>query len=173
MSNCLYVKRFSNGKMYVGVTNNFDRRMRDHENLAYEKFSQFAVHRAMRKYSHTTEVWVDNVESREDLNRLEVCTISKLKEEGIVLYNMTIGGDGVVGLTVSEDTKQKIRGVNSSRAKPMSFYEESPTARGHFKVTCKRMGWDFEDFEEIFAKWYIRSNGKRQRRYFYKKRSSK
>ncbi|MGL5719122.1 MAG: GIY-YIG nuclease family protein [Paraclostridium sp.] len=93
---CLYVKRFENGKMYVGITNNFDKRMESHNRSAFIEESMLPVHCAMRKYRHTTEVWSSDIDDRELILMLEVQTIEQLKNAGIELYNLTIGGEGVI-----------------------------------------------------------------------------
>lgn len=61
-----------------------------------------------------------------------------------------------------------VTGSDHPRSKSKEYYETKPTFRRHFKTICKRQGWIFEDFEEIFAEWYNKSNGDRQRMYVYK-----
>lgn len=59
-------------------------------------------------------------------------------------------------------------GEKHFNAKPKEYFEETPTLRSNFKTTCKRMNWDFNEFQEVFAKFYIRPNGEKERMYFYK-----
>lgn len=119
INGCLYVKIFDNGKMYVGITNNFNKRMREHKR-ASANGSELFVHSAMRKHSHYTEIWADGIDDRELLCQIEMQTIAQLKDIGIELYNLTDGGDGTNGYWrgrhMSEETKrkisEKIRGKN-------------------------------------------------------------
>ena len=64
----------------------------------------------------------------------------------------------------------KICGQNNPKAKPKSYFETNPVVRNNFKRTCMKMNWNFGDFEEVFAEWYISPNGQRQRKYYYKEK---
>lgn len=102
----------SNGKLYIGITNQgvavrFGKHVSDANGN-----STFPIHNAIRKYSienfeiETVEV-VDNVEL---LKQREIYWInfydSYNREKG---YNLTLGGDGTFGRYHSEETKCKIR----------------------------------------------------------------
>lgn len=138
----LYVKIFENGKMYVGITNNFDRRMYEHQHDSYIQNSQLPIHRAMRKYSHRTEIWAQGIDDWDLLCELEKQTIAQLKEEGIELYNCTDGGEGIIGIELK-------RGQEHHNSKPMEYYKNKSTERSKFKRTCKNNNWDFKHFKEI------------------------
>lgn len=62
------------------------------------------------------------------------------------------------------------RGDNHCFAKDKKYYETHSSKRGVFKQICKRRGWIFEDFEEIFSgeimKYY-------EKRYYYKDKGDK
>lgn len=142
MNGTLYAKIFDNGKIYIGITSNFGRRMVEHKYNAYTKNSQLPVHRAMRKYNHRTEIWAEGIDDWELLNQLEIQTIAQLKDIGVILYNISLGGDGVLGLKgelsynygkrLSDDTKQKIRLKALGR-------KLSDTSRS--KISSKMIGW--------------------------------
>lgn len=216
MENCLYVKIFENGKMYVGITNNFEKRMYQHNKRCYSEKSTLPLYNAMRKYSHRTEIWAEGIDDRELLNQLEIQTIAQLKEGGIELYNLSKGGEGVVGLdrsgsknsmygkhhsketklkisnalsNPSEITRNKIRiarlgthhseeskskmseqrkGEKNSNAKDMKYWETHSIRRANFKRTCKSMGWNFDDFDEIFVEYHIYPNEKKEKQFCYK-----
>lgn len=58
-------------------------------------------------------------------------------------------------------------GSNNYSAKPKEYYATTPYYRSAFKnIICKHQGWDFNDFEEIFAEWHWYS-GRRKRKYYY------
>lgn len=163
MNNVLYVKIFDNGKMYVGVTNNFDKRMYQHQSDAYCKNSQLVVHKAMRKHNHKTEVWAEGIADRELILELEKQTISQLKCFGVELYNMTDGGETHTMPPMSGELNPNFRGSN--------YYETKATTRVNFRRTCRRCGWNFDDFEEIFSHRVSRKDGVRKDKYYtYKRR---
>lgn len=105
--NVVYIKHFDNGKKYVGITNNFQKRMSDHEYDA-KHGSQLLVHFAMRKYSHKTEIVFES-ENYDEVLEMERIIIQNFKDLGIELYNMTDGGEGSLGYKHSEESKQKMR----------------------------------------------------------------
>lgn len=156
MENVLYVKRFENGKMYVGITNDFERRMREHNKLAKDG-NELPIYRAMRKHNHTTEiVFRSNV--YEDILAMEKIVIQNFKDLGYELYNMTDGGEGQLGRT----------GELHPMSKPKEFYETNTVQRSTFKRACKTKGWCYENFEEVDSgEWYIKPNDKREKLYFY------
>lgn len=65
----------------------------------------------------------------------------------------------------------KIKKEKNGNSKSFTYYENTPVLRRAFKVTCDRMEWNFDNFDEIFASWYIYTNGKRERKYFYKRKN--
>lgn len=63
-----------------------------------------------------------------------------------------------------------ISGENNKHSIDIKQYETKKTRRSAFKTTCSTRGWNFDDFEEVFADWHIYPCGtKRVREYFYKK----
>ena len=106
-----------NGDSYVGKTVNTEKRWKKHcSNINH---SDTHLSRAMRKHG------VENfgfkiVDEHEDesyaLNVLEPVWISKLRESGIHLYNMTEGGEGISGFAHSEQTIAKISQSQKGRA---------------------------------------------------------
>ena len=105
--NVVYVKNFENGKKYVGITNNFERRMRQHR-CEVNRGNQLPIYRAMRKYDHYTEVVFES-ENYDDITYMEQVIIQNFKDLGIELYNITNGGEGMVGFHHSEESKAKMR----------------------------------------------------------------
>lgn len=166
INNIVYIKHFDNGKKYIGITNNFKRRMYEHIKSAYKNNSKLPVHNAMRKYNHTTEiVFMSNC--YDDVLKMEKIIIKNFKDIGIDLYNITDGGEGSLGLKVSNETKLKIsnslKGNNNPRSRTKEHYAITPTMRNNFKTTCKRMGWDFNYFIEV----YSGQNSHEHKKYYY------
>ena len=54
------------------------------------------------------------------------------------------------GLSRSNVTRDN-RGAKHFRYKPKEYYGTKTSFRGSFKITCKRHGWNFEDFEEFYS----------------------
>lgn len=115
--NVVYIKHFENGKKYVGITNNFERRMYQHEHQE-QKFKHYPIYRAMNKYNHYTEIVFES-ELYEDVLNMEKIIIKNFKDLGIELYNMTNGGEGILGYSHTDETKQKLRKINLGKNNPM------------------------------------------------------
>lgn len=105
--NVVYIKTFENKKKYVGITNNFVKRMCEHEWNANNK-SNLPVHRAINKYSHETEIVFESGDY-DDVLRMEQIIIQSLKYTGYELYNLTNGGEGIIGHIHSKESKEKMR----------------------------------------------------------------
>ena len=168
--NVVYIKHFENGKKYVGITKDFRRRMRQHDNPKLHQ-EHLPLYKAIKKHPHYTEiVFESNLYG--DVIHMEKVIIRNFKDLGIKLYNLTEGGEGTVGYKHSEEAIQKTReknsGEKSSKANPKEWYEINPTRRDKFKRTCKRMGWEYLSFKEMFSgEYYIDTNGGKERKYFY------
>lgn len=114
-----YIKNKVNGKMYVGKTNNFERRKMEH---FHKEESCPILQRALAKYGKenfemipiltfkTTKLNVLN----NILNQLEIFYIKKYNtfRSG---YNVTKGGEGTSGYKHKEITKQKIGAVHKNK----------------------------------------------------------
>ena len=159
----VYLKCFENGKMYVGVTKNYNKRMREHEYFA-NKGSYLLVHKAMRKYTHVTLI-LSTCEDIEKLKELEVYWIEKLKTKIPNGYNMTDGGDGMSGYKLSDETKMKISlsrkgkyfGQNHPRAKPKEYYEKNHTTDSIFIKSCRRNNWKEDNFERVYSMYNFKT----------------
>ena len=115
----LYLLEFPCGKSYVGITSStLKARLKGHVS-ATERGSKLAVHCAIRKYglsSVTTKVLA--VGTYDFVKQLEVSAIrvfSTLSPNG---YNLTIGGDGVVGNKLSQQTKETLSRINLGKVIP-------------------------------------------------------
>lgn len=91
----IYLIKFSNGKVYVGLSNNIIRRMKEH-NTDYRH--DLPLTRAIQKYGKISDFYLlesINADNRKKLQERESYWInyyqSNTKEKG---YNLTSGGDG-------------------------------------------------------------------------------
>lgn len=97
-----------NGKQYVGITNNYPKRMREHRNSK----TNLPISRAIRKYGweNFSSVILTETEDRED----EIIYIQHYRP----VYNLTEGGDGTVGFSPSTKSRAKMR--KAKVGKPLS-----------------------------------------------------
>jgi hypothetical protein len=108
----LYVlHRKSNPKdiRYVGITNHDDVRKRFMAHLDKTKSGvNRPVNDWINKYYPDIDVTkIASLETWEEACEQEIALIAKLKKQGYKLLNMTLGGDGSVGLKDSEETRKK------------------------------------------------------------------
>lgn len=99
------------GACYVGKTKNVDRRWHQHVQNAL-KGEKHKIARAIAKYgaeAFELRVLEEHHDEEYALRVLEPRWIKKLKLEGRKLYNMTDGGDGLVGFVMTEEQRLKQR----------------------------------------------------------------
>lgn len=92
---------------YVGITKNIQKRYIGHKNSA-SRGENLPLYRWIRSKG------IDNIEmiileeaTMDQLSELEVMWISKLKEDGHRLLNLTAGGEGTIGHKHSKEQKTK------------------------------------------------------------------
>ena len=109
---CYKIINNINKKAYIGITINFERRMKQHKNQA----SYSLIHKAILKYGEEnfTIEEVDTAITKEELNKKEIYWIGKLNtyENG---YNSTLGGDG--GNTYIKKTEEELKIIKEKIAK--------------------------------------------------------
>ena len=96
-------------KLYIGKSVNIKKRFNEHKHeLRNGCHHNDHLQKAWNKYGEDAfEFHVLEVCERDDLNALEIATIAKYSNSH-ELYNMTDGGDGMLGRTMSEETKSLI-----------------------------------------------------------------
>lgn len=106
----VYLISFPNGKKYVGITTtSFEERKASH--ISHMNTSGLAVHQALKTF-FGRETWevIASADSWKQLVKIEIEMIDKYKSHiSNNGYNLTLGGDGTVGYTHSEEQKQKNR----------------------------------------------------------------
>ena len=107
-----------NGKIYIGYTNNYSKRKRDHKYEAVNNNYKYNFHHAIRKYGWNNfdwEVICQSLDGEYLLKEMEPYFIKYYDSFGKNGYNMTLGGGSCV---MTEETKLKIsnskRGIKQS-----------------------------------------------------------
>jgi len=112
----LYRLTFPNGKVYIGITSRtVERRFAEHCKNATAGRPQ-AVSRAIAKYG-ATAVMVETLVAAPwaYLVELERRAISHFGTMGDGGYNLTLGGEGVLGLIASDETRAKLRTAQTGK----------------------------------------------------------
>lgn len=89
----IYKLNFSNGKVYIGMSCNIRRRMKEHRSDINSKNSM-PVHRAMKVHDYTIEI-LEHIEDRKTMQEAERKWIKYYKSNDRNYgYNLALGGDG-------------------------------------------------------------------------------
>ena len=151
----IYMYTSPSGKIYIGQTKNERDRKSQHKSKA--KFgSKLPFHKAIRKYGFDNFDYVVlcHCKDREEVDKMEMYFIDKYNStDRNIGYNVVKGGKGSVGLV----------GSSNPHSKPIEYFETHSSLRANFKRTCKRMGWNFDDFKEVISK----DVNDTSRKYFY------
>ena len=95
-------------KAYIGQTDDFKRRMRDHKNCS--NIDSSYVDRSIRKHgwhNFKVEIILDDV-PEEDLDNLETCYIAVENTMAPNGYNLTRGGGGIRGYKHTDESREKM-----------------------------------------------------------------
>ena len=90
------------------------KRIREHKNN-----TKSLIGRALHKYGEENFVWVvlEECDSREQLDEREIYWIKTLNTKAPNGYNLTDGGEGVLGFHLSFETRAKIAASNKGKSK--------------------------------------------------------
>jgi group I intron endonuclease len=106
------VTNLVNGKQYVGIAVDFERRCREHISGRGSKI----VHQAIQKYGIDNlafEAWYEGDEEWiKTMERRAILALHTLAPSG---YNLTFGGEGSLGWRASEETKRKMSEARRGR----------------------------------------------------------
>ncbi|HPQ80063.1 MAG TPA: NUMOD3 domain-containing DNA-binding protein [Candidatus Dojkabacteria bacterium] len=111
-----------NGKVYIGQTENFNRRIKEHKNNSFNENSvnyTSYFHNAIRKYGSTAFtfniIWSGSTTLLNDMEIKYINNYNSLASHNTG-YNLTIGGEGVKGYKHTEARKEKISRKMSGRS---------------------------------------------------------
>lgn len=107
---CQPINKWHTGPVrYVGKTvDTPSRRLRDHRYASRRK--DLPIHRWLRKHAHEPDhiIHLERVPPGSDWAARERFWISKYRNDGCVLLNITDGGEGLAGRVMTADHKNKI-----------------------------------------------------------------
>jgi group I intron endonuclease len=95
-----------NGKAYVGYSENLEKRKREHKRCG--KY----FHSAIKKYGEDAFEWQILKEDATLEDEIRLIAEHETFEKG---YNLTKGGEGILGYSHSQETKQKLRKAGKGR----------------------------------------------------------
>ena len=149
----LYMLTFPNGKSYIGITRRTaEARFCEHVAFASSGRRKFAVHSAIQKFG-AESVTVKSLASAnwQYLKELEVRAIAAFGTLAPSGYNLTQGGEGVVGFT--DETRAKMGAANKGRkpsAETLAKLSAASAGRSHSpearaKISSARTGMKFSE----------------------------
>lgn len=168
-----------NHKLYIGkTTNDLSVRKRKHLESSVSKKRKTYFHSALRKYGNESFDWIilEEVECYA-IDEAECFWIAYFRSIGAELYNLTNGGDGLLGFKHSEETKRKIKSkligvkhtlersenVAKALAKTYTFTKDGNVMTiTNLRKFCKEHGYDAGTLIKVY-------NGKRKSAYGFTK----
>jgi group I intron endonuclease len=136
----LYQLSFPNKKSYIGISSkNAQDRFKEHckENRTF-------VSKAIKKYGKENVIVtvLANVDNWELLCLAEIEAIEKFNTRKPNGYNLTNGGDGVIGLVITQEHREKLSKALIGKKKPNGFSERLSIAnqgKKHSKETIEKI----------------------------------
>lgn len=112
---CIYgISNSINCKIYIGQTNNFNRRKTEHFNNSGK--NRLIIDKSIHKHGkHNFQMFLIEIcESKNEMNEAEIFYIKYFKSLGAELYNIESGGSRYK--EISQETKDKISKANIGRS---------------------------------------------------------
>lgn len=149
-----------NGKCYVGFDSSWPKRKNRHLGDSYNKKSKSyndAFHKAIRKYGKDNFEWILLYQSKDSLhcknvmeNYFIIDNNSFINSKNSNGYNMTLGGDGMIGFKHQEKSKKK----NSiSCGKKFRVWKNDGTLieSKHIKNFCLENDLCYDSFKSLLS----------------------
>ena len=128
---CYKITNTVNSKVYIGITTDIARRLRQHKCDA--KKNNNPLYKSIRKYGFDkfNISVIDTKETWADICIVEISIIKKLNAmDRQCGYNLSSGGEGAYGAVRSEETKAKLRAITKKQM--------TSEAREHLSLIAKK-----------------------------------
>ncbi len=113
---CLYsLTNTVTAQIYIGITSRPKRRIAEHKSRKGSKYSCIYLGRAIEKYGFDVfryEILAYGL--KEDVIKLEISMIKRLKNDNFLLYNLSSGGEGHLNYTPVNKGKKGLQGKNKT-----------------------------------------------------------
>lgn len=143
-----------NGKIYIGqTTKSLAERRYAHINSAKNHSSPYGIlHKAIRKYGFDSFTWkiIARCDSKKELNEMEFHYIKQYSSHVPNGYNLTYGGEGVLGMKHTDKAKQRMSEKRSGSGNPM--YNKSISKICGDKISLKLKKYYAENAGSFFGK---------------------
>jgi group I intron endonuclease len=107
-----------NGKIYIGQTiRKLRRRKNNHYADARRQAYNSVFHNSLMKYDEDTFKWeiIENCDSKEELDEMEFHYIKQFNTLRPNGYNLTLGGDGMVGFKFTMEQRRRMSDIAMGR----------------------------------------------------------
>lgn len=147
-----------NGKCYVGFDSKWPNRMKRHLQDAHNEKSRAyndIFHKAIRKYGKENFEWILLYQSKDGEHCKNVMEIYFIEQENSFInfenqngYNMTLGGDGMLGFKHKESSKNK-NSISCGKHFKV-WHKDGYIVEGtHIKNFCKHNNLHYNTFKQL------------------------
>ena len=116
-----------NGMLYIGITTkSIDRRWKMHLNWA-RSMKPYKIHEALNTFGKDSFI-IEQIDSTQNFKKLKELEKKYIKSYNCIYpagYNLTAGGQGVLGLKFSEETKKKLSAAGKIRGNANMITKEA------------------------------------------------
>lgn len=148
MKYLVYRVMFPNSKCYIGITSKSLEFRKNKHFSELKKGTNYKFHNALRKY-RKQEIWEEfcYCKTWNDAKNLEKYFIQYFDSFNNG-YNSTLGGDGIIGLKFSEESKKKMRGPRPQTSKALKGKPKSEEHRKKLSDFRKQFKYTREQKEQ-------------------------
>lgn len=138
----IYKLKFKNSdKLYIGQSNNPEVRYRQHINRAKaegRRYSQRWINKHLVLGEELQMFYIDTAKSKAEADMKERLWIDYYKTLGLILTNLTEGGEGCLGYTHTEESKSKMSAMKKGKSYPHMFKATiTPEQQAKMQESCK------------------------------------
>lgn len=147
-----------NGKIYIGQTNNFERRKKQH--LLDKRTTHQAFKRALIKYGEINFEWkiIDKCESKEEINKKEKYYINFYNSKVPNGYNIANGGEGGSNWNLKPIVMLDLNGNFIKRYDYISQCEnETNLNHSTISACCKRKHARYKNYIFMYEEDYLKN----------------